>query len=361
MKRAVLCVANPQDYIPQLDNYSIMIINPESSASRKSYLLDNSDWSLLITANGEKYRDGADYPNERVLWYTSGTTGDSKFCSFSQRQLNHMAETIVLAYDLTENDRYVSVMSLWHAHGQGFFWATQLAGCETHYLSVKNLRNWPDYSPTFITAIPDVLQITTQLKFDSNLRFVRSASAPLPDKLYTALHDQFGIPVLEAFGMTEAMSHCFTNPLRGEQRMGTVGLPSGIEAQIDNGHLLIRGPTLDRAQWFNTGDLAEQDEKGYYRILGRSRDQINVRGVKLNPQSLEQKILENITGVSEIAVFGTDSVKCVYVGSADSKEIHRFLLDLAPYCRATVLESVAAIPLTPAGKVSRSLLNSLFN
>ena len=186
MKRAVLCVANPQDYIPQLDNYSIMIVNPESSASRKSYLLDNSDWSLLITANGEKYRDGADYPNERVLWYTSGTTGDSKFCSFSQRQLNHMAETIVLAYDLTENDRYVSVMSLWHAHGQGFYWATQLAGCETHYLSVKNLRSWPDYSPTFITAIPDVLQITTQLKFDSNLRFIRSASAPLPDKLYTA-------------------------------------------------------------------------------------------------------------------------------------------------------------------------------
>ena len=361
MKRAVLCVANPQDYISQLDNYSIMIVNPESSASRKSYLLDNSDWSLLITANGEKYRDGADYPNERVLWYTSGTTGDSKFCSFSQRQLNHMAETIVLAYDLTENDRYVSVMSLWHAHGQGFYWATQLAGCETHYLSVKNLRSWPDYSPTFITVIPDVLQITTQLKFDSNLRFIRSASAPLPDKLYTALHDQFGIPVLEAFGMTEAMSHCFTNPLRGEQRMGTVGLPSGIEAQIDNGHLLIRGPTLDRAQWFNTGDLAEQDEKGYYRILGRSRDQINLRGVKLTPQSLEQKILENIPGVSEIAVFGTDSVKCVYVGSADSKEIQQFLLDLAPYCRATVLESVAAIPLTPAGKVSRSLLNSLFN
>ena len=236
-----------------------------------------------------------------------------------------------------------------------------MAGCETHYLSVKNLRSWPDYSPTFITAIPDVLQITTQLKFDSNLRFIRSASAPLPDKLYTALHDQFGIPVLEAFGMTEAMSHCFTNPLRGEQRMGTVGLPSGIEAQIDNGHLLIRGPTLDRAQWFNTGDLAEQDEKGYYRILGRSRDQINLRGVKLTPQSLEQKILENIPGVSEVAVFGTDSVKCVYVGSADSKEIQQFLLDLAPYCRATVLESVAAIPLTPAGKVSRSLLNSLFN
>ena len=97
MKRAILCVENPQDYIPRLDDYSIMIINPNATPARNQYLLANSDWSLLITDTEEKTRDGADYPNERVLWYTSGTTGDSKFCSFSQRQLNHMAETIVLA------------------------------------------------------------------------------------------------------------------------------------------------------------------------------------------------------------------------------------------------------------------------
>lgn len=360
MKRAVLCVPNPQDYIPQLDNYSIMIINPDAPPARNQYLLNNSDWSLLITADGEKYRDGNDYANERVLWYTSGTTGDSKFCSFSQRQLNHMAETVVREYDLTENDRYVSVMSLWHAHGQGFYWATQLAGCETNYVSVKNLRTWPDYSPTFITAIPDVLQTAAQLKFDRNLRFIRSASAPMPDRLYTALQDQFSVPILEAFGMTEAMSHCFTNPLHGEQRMGTVGLPSGIEAIIDNGHLLIRGPTLDRTQWFDTGDLAEQDSAGYYRILGRSRDQINVRGVKLNPMSLERQLLENIAGIAQVAVFGSESVKCLYVGSADAWEVQEFLIGLAPYCRATVLQSVDSIPLTPAGKISRSLLNTLY-
>jgi acyl-coenzyme A synthetase/AMP-(fatty) acid ligase len=360
MKRAVLCVPNPQDYIPQLDNYSIMIINPDAPPARNQYLLNHSDWSLLITADGEKYRDGNDYANERVLWYTSGTTGDSKFCSFSQRQLNHMAETVVRDYDLTENDRYVSVMSLWHAHGQGFYWATQLAGCETNYVSVKNLRTWPDYSPTFITAIPDVLQTAAQLKFDRNLRFIRSASAPMPDRLYTALQDQFSVPILEAFGMTEAMSHCFTNPLHGEQRMGTVGLPSGIEAIIDNGHLLIRGPTLDRTQWFDTGDLAEQDSAGYYRILGRSRDQINVRGVKLNPMSLERQLLENIAGIAQVAVFGSESVKCLYVGSADAWEVQEFLIGLAPHCRATVLQSVDSIPLTPAGKVSRSLLNTLY-
>ena len=360
MKRAILCVENPQDYIPRLDDYSIMIINPNATPARNQYLMANSDWSLLITDTEEKTRDGADYPNERVLWYTSGTTGDSKFCSFSQRQLNHMAETIVLAYDLTENDRYVSIMSLWHAHGQGFYWATQMAGCETHYVPAKDIRSMPKYSPTFITAIPDILRVVGEFEFDANLRFIRSASAPLPDAVYRHLRYKFDIPVIEAFGMTEAMSHCFTNPLHGERRIGTVGLPSGIEAQIHKGHLLIRGPTLSRTEWFDTGDLAEQDEAGYYRILGRSRDQINVKGVKLNPISLEKQLLETIPGLIECTIFGTDHVKCVYVGSCTPDSIRDFLLTLGNHCRPVLIEAVDTIPLNATGKISRTLLNSMY-
>ena len=361
MKRAVLCVDNPQDYIPQLDNYSIMIINPNATPARNHYLLENSDWSLLITAAEEKYRDGADYPNERVLWYTSGTTGDSKFCSFSQRQLNHMAETIVRAYELTENDRYTSIMSLWHAHGQGFYWATQLAGCETNYVSAKDIRTMPRYSPTFITAIPDILRVVGDLDFDSNLRFIRGASAALPSDVYRQLRYKFNIPVLEAFGMTEAMSHCFTNPLHGESRIGTVGLPDGVEARIDDGQLLLRGPTLSRTEWFDTGDLAEQDEAGYYRILGRSRDQINVKGSKLNPLSLEKQLLESVPGLTECVIFGTDRVKCLYVGVCDPKDIVKFLSTLGTHVRPTLVEQVDNIPLSPSGKVSRTLLDGLYS
>jgi acyl-CoA synthetase (AMP-forming)/AMP-acid ligase II len=360
MKRAVLCVDRPQDYIPQLDNYSIMILNPNATPVRNRYLLTNSDWSLLVTNTEEKYRDGADYPDERVLWYTSGTTGDSKFCSFSQLQLNHMAKTIVGAYDLTANDRYVSVMSLWHAHGQGFYWATQLAGCETNYVLAKDIRSMPNYSPTFITAIPDILRAIGKLEFDSNLRFIRAASSALPDKLYQALAERFQIPVIEAFGMTEAMSHCFTNPLHGKQRMGTVGLPSGIDACIDNGHLLIRGPTIFDGTWFDTGDLAEQDEAGYYRILGRSRDQINVRGSKLNPTSLERQLMESVAGLSECVIFGQDSVKCLYVGSCTPESIRNFLVGLGSQCWPKLIKQVNSIPLNNSGKISRSLLNEKY-
>lgn len=359
MKRAVLCVDNPQDYIPQLGDYSIMIINPNATAARNKYLLENSDWSLLITATEEKTREGADYPGERLLWYTSGTTGDSKFCSFTQAQLDSMARNICNSYQLTANDRYTSVMSLWHAHGQGFYWATQLAGCETAYLSVKDIRNLPKHAPTFITAIPDILKVIGDLELDT-LRFIRSASAALPDQLYRELRYKFNIPVVEAFGMTEAMSHCFTNPLDGELRIGTVGLPSGVDARIEDGRLFIRGSNVCYDGWFDTGDLAEQDEAGYYKILGRSRDQINVKGSKLNPQSLEKQLLEAVPGLQECVIFGTDRVKCVYIGSCTANDITTFLISLGSHCRPVAVESVDAIPLSPSGKISRSLLDSMY-
>lgn len=357
MKRAVLCVDNPQDFIPQLKDHSIMIINPTAPEARNRYLLENSDWSLYITRDQEKVRNGNDYPNERVLWYTSGTTGDSKFCSFTQAQLNNMAATIIRSYNLTANDRYTSIMSLWHAHGQGFYWATQLAGCETTYITMKDIKTFPSTKPTFITAIPDVLRVVAELDFD-NLRFIRSASAPMPLDLYQKLSSKFNIPIVEAFGMTEAMSHCFTNPLAGPQRVGTVGLPDGIEAKIENGHLMIKGFNICHGDWYDTGDLAEQDEMGYYRILGRSRDQINVKGSKINPVSIERQLLQNIPGMQECVVFGTDRVKCLYVGTCDEDTIKNFLISLGKHCKPAVLKCVDSIPLSPAGKISRALLDS---
>jgi acyl-coenzyme A synthetase/AMP-(fatty) acid ligase len=250
-------------------------------------------------------------------------------------------------------------MNLWHAHGQGFYWATQLAGCETNYLTAKDLRKLPDYAPTFVTAIPDILSVVGNLDL-KDLRFVRSASAPLSDGLFTKLKERFGVPVVEAFGMTEAMSHCFTNPLYGEQRIGTVGLPDGIVARIENNHLHICGPTTNNI-WFDTGDLAEQDEAGYYRILGRSVDQINIRGLKLNPVSLEKQLLENIAGLEQCAVFGNSSVNCVFVGACSVDAITSFLGTLGNHCRPALVQQLDTIPLNATGKVSRSMLKSIFN
>lgn len=360
MKRAILCVSNPWDFIKELKDYSIMIVNPDTTELRKKYLLENSDYSVLITDKKEIIRHGSDYANERVFWYTSGTTGDSKFYGFSQEQVDLMADTICKAYELNHNDRYVSVMPLWHAHGQGFYWAAQKAGCHTDFLTISNLKKIQGLSPTFLTAVPDILKVLTQFKFDQ-LRFIRSASASLPNYLYQQLQNQFGVPVIEAFGMTEALSHCFTNPLHGEQRMGTVGLPSGIEAKIDSDQRLwIRGPCVFTDQWFDTGDLACQDGCGYYKILGRSKDQINIRGIKINPLSIENQLYSKFPDITECAVFGTDRLKCVYIGNVGEKEVADWLISLGRYCRPTFLQKVNTIPKNNMGKISRSLLEDFY-
>jgi acyl-coenzyme A synthetase/AMP-(fatty) acid ligase len=359
MKRAVLCVKEPHLIIPQLDAYSIMIINPDSTKDRLNYLLSQADWSVLITDTNIQYRNGSDYPNERVLWYTSGTTGDSKFYGFTQNQIDHLAKTICNSYDITPNDRYTGIMGLWHAHGQGFYWATKYAQCETNFISVKDIKSWPKNQPTFLTAIPDVLNAATFLKFD-NLRFIRSASASMPDRTYIKLKEKFKIPVIEAFGMTEAFSHCFTNPLHGEQRMGTVGLPDGIEAKVNNGHLLIRGPSVFTNDWFDTGDLVEQDEFGYFKILGRSRDQINIKGYKFNPLSLEQQISNVFPEITEIVVFGSTTIKCLYVGDVPKEKLQTVFESFEKNCRPTLLKQVDLIPKNNTGKISRALLDSMF-
>jgi acyl-coenzyme A synthetase/AMP-(fatty) acid ligase len=360
MKRAVICVTNPWDYIPLYDKtYSIMVLNPSAPADRNQYLLNNSDWSILVTAENVQERDGADYLGEKVYWYTSGTTGDSKFYSFSEAQVNYVCRQMIQEYQLTANDRYVGVMGLWHAHGQMLYWATRMVGMETTFLSIPQLQEVSKYSPTFLSAIPDILKTLTRQQFDS-LRFIRSASSALPPQLYSAIKDKFSVPVLESFGMTETCSHCLTNPLEGEQRIGTVGLPSGVQVRLEQNKLYIQGPALATPDWMDTGDLAEQDNHGYYKILGRSIDRINVRGYKLDPLSLENKLYAALPDLKELAVFGSNSVKCVYSGPYETAQVKEILRSMGQQCYPSYLAHVDDIPKTPMGKVSRTYLDTIY-
>lgn len=359
MKRAVICVPNPQDYITQLSDYSLMIVNPATSESRMKYLLDNADWSLLITNDSTQTRNGGTYPNEKVLWYTSGTTGDSKFRSFSHNQIHTISQTICNSYKITGNDRYLSLMPLWHAHGQALYWATQLAQCEVKYVQAMALKSEIEFDPTFISAIPDFLRVLMRQKFN-NLRFVRSASSTLSNHLYHSLQQWSNAPIIEAFGMTESCSHCITNPLEGEQRIGTVGLPDGVEAKIVDNVLHLKGPCVFQPGWYNTGDYAEQDDKGYFRILGRVVDRLNIKGYKIDPVSVESQLYNYLPGIKEVVVFGDDKIMCIYTGDVDAKDVKSALIKIDPHCAPTFLHNLVSIPKNSAGKISRSMLKGMY-
>ena len=360
MKRAVLCVARPWEYIETYEkDHSIMVVNPGSPPNRLKYLLDHSDYSLLITEQGVTTRDGGDYPGEKILWYTSGTTGDSKFFGFTAEQRDRMSDTICRAYDICSNDRYFGIMPLWHGHGQAFYWAVRRAGCEARFGTLTNRDQIESMQPTFVTTIPDFMRYVQNLDL-KHLRFLRTASQSLPAQLYQSLKDRFGVPVIEAFGMTETMGHCLTNPLHGEQRIGTVGLPDNIQIRIEQQHLWIQGPCTVGQHWIDTGDLAEHDHKGYVRILGRHIDRINVRGYKIDPLSVERQLYDRFDEIIECAVFGRDRLKCVYTGNVSEGTIHEFLLTLGPQCRPRLLQQVDTIPKNGSGKISRQDLENLY-
>jgi long-chain acyl-CoA synthetase len=334
-----------------------MVINPDTAPARLDYLIDKSDYSVLITPTEVTHRNGNDYPGEKLVWYTSGTTGDSKFYSFSQEQLDRMAQVLCDTYDITENDRYCSVMPLWHSAGQSFYWAAKHAGCQLDFLNVSNIRSLPKYNPTFIFGTPDILKISLHLDIPE-LRFIRAGAGKLDDALYNNLVEKFKSPVIAAYGLTETMGPCMSNPLYGEQRLGTVGLPMGVEAKIENSRLHVRGPNVCAIDWLDTGDIAEQDSAGYYKILGRDDDRIDLRSTKVNPVSVEQHILNSVPGVIECAVFGKNSVKCIYVGDSEVETVNLFIKSLG--FTAELIKQVDVIPKNFIGKVSRPELNSLY-
>lgn len=360
MKLAVICSTNPQQYIPAVEEYCVMIVDPNAHADRKQYLMNAVDWSLFITDWETKVRAGKDYVDTRLVWYTSGTTGASKFYKFSQSQLDLKIQTIIEAYDLGPDDHYVSLMPLWHGHGQGLFWASCKAKSKISFLAPQRIKDLYRFKPTWISCVPALFPLL--LKQDiPTLRFIRSSSQSLSDDIYNRLQAKFQIPIIESFGMTEALSHCFTNPLHGQQRIGTVGLPNGVQARIDsNQNLWIQGPCVYTTDWINTGDLAEQDQCGYYKILGRSIDQINIKGIKINPASIENQLYNQFGKIQECVVFGTDRLKCVYRGDVDTQEIKNFLEKLGSFCRPRLLKKLDVIPKNSAGKISRAMLQDLF-
>ena len=137
-------------------------------------------------------------------------------------------------------------------------------------------------------------------------------------------------------------------------------MPDGVEAKIVDNNLYIKGDTVVEKGWFKTMDLALQDEAGYYKILGRADDRINVNGYKLDPLSIENMLFEKLPDLEECAVFGRDSIKCVYVGPYSKQQVKEVLCSINKHSNPKKLEKLQSIPKNTAGKISRTFLNQLF-
>jgi acyl-CoA synthetase (AMP-forming)/AMP-acid ligase II len=340
-----------------------------------------------------------------LVLHTSGTTSRPKRVPLRHRNLVASVGNITAHYHLGEEDVSLCVMPLFHVHGLIASALSSLAagGTVVAPRKVSPLHFWPlarEYRPTWFSASPTLHRMILMRSSEDRptgaerLRFVRSCSSALTPVQMEAMEARYGVPVLEAYGMTEASHQMASNPLPpGRRQPGSVGQGTGVEiaTMADDGQLLpagtagevvIRGPNVidgyesnpdaDAASftggWFRTGDLGVLDGQGYLTLSGRLKELINRGGEKIAPLEVDA-VLEAHPAVAEAVSFGRphptwgEEVEAAVVlsGPADEKALLAHCREhLAEFKVPSHLYIVAAIPRTATGKVQRRLLADTF-
>jgi acyl-CoA synthetase (AMP-forming)/AMP-acid ligase II len=273
-----------------------------------------------------------------VLLLTSGSTGAPKAVELTEGQLVHVAGGVARLGELTPADRGYSPLPLFHINAQVVALLASLVAGATLLVDRRFRRTgfWERLAGldvTWINAVPAILTILAEYPVAARpgrLRFIRSASAPLPAAVRQRIGAQAGVPVVESYGMTEAASQITVMPLDGSGPAGSCGRPVGVEVQIRDtggrivppdttgqvwlrGAGVIRGYVAGRAPerfdpdgWLNSGDLGYLDEDGFLFLAGRSDDVINRGGEMLYPREIEEVLIAD-PGVQDAVVVGRPS------------------------------------------------------
>ncbi len=278
----------------------------------------------------------------RVCLQTSGSTGLPKSALLSEEQIAWTADQIRLSHQLTPADCGLAVLPFSHVNAPVVSLCASLLAGSTVVIAPRFSRSrfwgWIDtYQITWASIVPTILALLLQTErpafLPGALRFVRTASAPLPAIQLLQFERQFGVPVIETYGLTEAASQVCANPFPpGRHVPGSVGKPTGVALRIchpdaENGQRLqdvargevgevcVVGPGVvtsyvgDAAPeafqdgWFRTGDLGYQDAEGYLYLIGRLRDMIIRGGESIAPREIEEVLLAH-PAVLEAAVIG---------------------------------------------------------
>ncbi len=341
-----------------------------------------------------------------LFLHTSGTTSRPKGVPLSHRNLTTSALNIGKWYELGPSDISLCVMPLFHVHGLVFSTLATLGAHASVVIPEKFSASafWPtvaEFGVSVVSAVPTIYR-TLLLRADDDraphggehtVRFFRSSSAALPALEMHRLEARFGVPVIEAYSMTEAAHQMCANPLRGERRAGSVGVGAFVAVTIldehgserepgEVGEVAVRGANVtsgyhnnDAANaasftngWFRTGDYGILDEHGYLTLVGRLKELINRGGEKISPVEVDEALLSH-DGVIEAVAFGMPDEKYGEVVAAavvlkpgvsvDDVRAH-VATKLSSFKVPTVMHVTDAIPKTATGKVQRRFVAAAF-
>lgn len=362
------------------------------------------DFTLIPPAGSAATPSTSDEPQPEdvaLVLHTSGTTARPKIVPLRQTNLAASAANIGGTLALGPTDVCLNIMPLFHIHGLVAAVLSSVAAggsvvCAPGLNGFRFFSWFREALPTWYTAVPTMHQTLLELvpRFKDTvaagrLRFIRSSSASLPAAVMAALEAGFGVPVIEAYGMTEAAHQMASNPLPPAARYpGSVGVAAGPDIAVMDqdgsllpagaaGEVVIRGRNVmagyennpeanDKSfanGWFRTGDEGVLDASGYLRLTGRLKEFINRAGEKISPLEVDGVLLQHpavrqaVTFAMPSRLFGETVAAAVvlHVGAeVEAEALRDFVAErLAPFKVPQEIVFVDEIPKGATGKLRR--------
>lgn len=350
------------------------------------------------------------------LYHTGGTTGRPKLA-----RRTHFNE-VVLSWDLMAGtglqpgEAVMVGLPLFHCNGTcvtglmpfsigGHVVILSPAGYREPSIMKNFYKIVEHYRPVFFSCVPTVLSVLLDIPIGdediSSLKYLICGAAPLSVELFNRFEEHSGMKILEGYGLTEVACASAVNPKDGERKVGSIGMRLPYQqvkvvvldeqgnyvrdAETNEiGVVCIKGPCVFKGYvedvhnkgiwvecpdgtWFNTGDLARQDEDGYLWLTGRRKELIIRGGHNIDPAVIEEPLYK-FDGIKTAAAVGrpdphAGEVPVAYVEVAEGADVTSD--ELMEWARSNIGERAAVpkeiiiidrIPLTAIGKIFKPAL-----
>ena len=325
-----IIVPNVKDYLPGAAKFLFSLAKEKKGGHRVDIAAnDHSFEDVLARHAGKKADVEIDAEKDLAIFqYTGGTTGVSKAAMATHSALvanSLMCKAWLQGDGPGEEEIFLGAIPMFHVFGMVAVMSFAVSMGASIVL-VPNARDIDDvldnintYRTTIFMGVPALYNAINNHpdvvvgKYDLTcIRACISGSAPLPPDTKKRFEGLSGGVIIEGFGMSEAPTATHANPLRGENRVGSIGLPfPDMDCKIvsiddgetlipigDVGELLMTGPQVmqgyhgmptetgntlredsDGERWLHTGDIARMDEDGYFYIVDRKKDMVLVGGL----------------------------------------------------------------------------------
>jgi fatty-acyl-CoA synthase len=347
-----------------------------------------------------------------AMCYTSGTTGNPKGVVYSHRStfLHSLAICSGAVFGLTEADRVLPIVPMFHANAWGLPYAGWLAGSDfimpSRFLQAEPLcKLIAAERPTFSGAVPaiwnDILRYAETHEVDfSSIRMIACGGSAVPRILMERFQQRHGVMIVQAWGMTETSPlAAIARPPKGvsaedemDWRSRTGRVVHGVEMRIVDGdkvvacdgksvgEIEVRGPWITSSYygddtpdkfhdgWLRTGDVGTMDEKGFVQITDRAKDVIKSGGEWISTVELENAIMAH-PDVVEAAVIGVPDERwderplaCVVIregAETTAEQLRAFLADrMAKWWVPERWAFIKEVPKTSVGKFDKKVLRA---